>query len=204
MRSFMTLVESAVGGLDGSHNAVAAGRPARPDPAQQPQMRDLMHMLGDTHDMDEGEQEDVHGGADEPDSLPSVVGKAMHDAGMNVEPKWHQIQHLPSFMRTSLTALAQQVVASHTDTPVDQLQVLSDHVNSDVEMTALMTWVKRNGEKDEDTQSKFDASAGTDYVSDSQIWSAEGFTFMLVRDQMGQYVFAWPGSGHAGELAARI
>lgn len=128
-----------------------------------------------------------------PQNLPAIINTAVAASGMNIEPQWHMVKHLPGYMQSGIRALGRQIFAPFTDTPIEEIQVLSTLSNDDVEVKAMMTWIKRNAVKDDEAQIKFDNSPASRYGADVQIWNAEGFTFMVVKDPHGYYVYGWPG-----------
>ncbi|RYD66306.1 MAG: hypothetical protein EOP83_05405 [Verrucomicrobiaceae bacterium] len=168
-------------------------------------MRDIMSMVGDTQDEisdDEAAQRAGHtpGAATDgyrqpptPQNLPAIINTAVAASGMEIQPEWHMVKHLPGYMQSGIRALGRQLFGQFTDTPIEEIQVLSTLSNDDIEVKAMFTWLKRNAVKDDDAQIKFDNSPASRYGADVQIWNAEGFTFMCVKDQMGYYVYSWPG-----------
>jgi hypothetical protein len=122
------------------------------------------------------------------ENLPAVINTAVSTSGMHIEPKWHQIKHLPGYLADGIRAMGRAVFAPVTDTPIEDIQVLSTLSNDDVEVKAMATWLKRNGVRDDAMEMKFHEIL-PGYGADVQVWSAEGFKFIVVRDPMGHYIY---------------
>jgi hypothetical protein len=88
--------------------------------------------------------------------------------------------------------LGAEVFGAMTDTPIDDIQMVST-VNSPVtEVQALMSWIKHNGTRDDEAVVDF-GKIMPGYRAETQVWSVEDYTFLLVRDMQGHYVYGWPG-----------
>lgn len=189
--------------------------------AAQDDMRGIMQMVGDTQDEISDDEAARRAGHDSvghtdgmnepptPQNLPAIINTAVAASGMHIEPKWHMVRNLPGYMQSGIRALGRQLFGPFTDTPIEDIQVLSTLSNDDTEVKAMMTWIKRNGVKDDEAQIKFDNSPASRYGADVQIWNAEGFTFMVVKDPHGYYVYGWPGGrgtqvGHDAQPMARL
>jgi len=128
-----------------------------------------------------------------PQTLPAVVSRALLAEGeTRIVPEWHMVRHLPGYLKNAIRQLGRQVFAPFTDTPIEEIQVLSTLVNTDREVKAVMTWILRNGIRDDEAELDF-GRIMPDYSAKTQIWNVEGCTFMVVKDFAGHYVYAWPG-----------
>lgn len=172
-------------------------------------MRQVMHAIGNQKDTMSDEDAARHAGLDTtaptmgddmpktPQNLPAVINTAVAASGMHIEPQWHMVKHLPNYIQSGIRAMGRMIFGQFTDTPIEEIQVLSTLSNDDVEVKAMMTWIKRNAVKDDEAQIKFDNSPAAmfanQYGADVQIWNAEGYTFMVVKDPHGYYVYGWPG-----------
>ena len=127
-----------------------------------------------------------------PENLPAVISTAIARTDMNFEPEWHMVKHLPGYMSSAIRAVGRAVFRPITDTPIEEIQVISTLSNSETEVKAMAAWLKRHGVKDDEMAMRFhDLLPG--YGADIQVWNAEGYTFCVVRDPMGYYIYGWPG-----------
>lgn len=122
------------------------------------------------------------------ENLPMVINNQLSTDGMNIEPKWHMVRNLPGYMQQGIKALGQMVFAPFTSTPIEKIQVLSTLSNEEVEVKAMMTWIKRNGVRDDEAELEF-GEIMPGYSAQTQIWNADGYKFMVVKDFAGYYVY---------------
>jgi hypothetical protein len=128
-----------------------------------------------------------------PETLPAIVSRAMSvEGGAKIVPEWHMVRHLPGYLQSRIRQLGRQVFAPFTDTPIEDIQVLSTLSNPDRDVKAVATWIFRNGIRDDEAELEF-GQIMPDYKANTQIWNVEGFTFMVVKDFAGHYVYSWPG-----------
>lgn len=127
-----------------------------------------------------------------PQTLPAVVNNALAETGANITPEWHMVKHLSGYMQQAIRAMGRMIFAPFTNTPIEEIQVLSTLSNDEIEVKAMMTWIMRNGIRDDKAELQFNEILPA-YSAQTQIWNAEGATFMVVKDFAGIYVYAWPG-----------
>lgn len=131
-----------------------------------------------------------------PDNLPQVMNTALIEKGDSEvgtvrPPEWHMVKHLPGYLQQGIRAMGRMVFAPFTDTPIEDIQVMATLLNArDVQVMA--DFIRRNGMKDDEaTMEAHDIIPG--YGADIQVWNTEGYTFMLVKDHAGAYIYGWPG-----------
>ena len=129
------------------------------------------------------------------ENMPAKVNNEVATAA-GVDPEWHQVRNLPGYLKAAIRALGRQVFGQFTNTRIEDIQVLanlgeSGEPNSAREMNAVAGWLKDQGERDTDGEMNFQRSI-PDYGADFKIYSAEGYTFMIVKDEYGEYIYSWP------------
>ncbi len=128
-----------------------------------------------------------------PEELPAVISSAMTKAG-EVVPEWHMVKNLPGYMQQAIRKLGKMVFAQYTRTPIEKIQVLANlqgnGPNSEREMSAVANWAVENGTRA--TTGEIDFSVMPGYKADVVIYNVEGSQLMIVKDDFGQYVYAWP------------
>jgi hypothetical protein len=127
-----------------------------------------------------------------PENLPAIISTAVAQTGENIQPNWHMVKHLPGYMQNAIRTLGRSVFRAFTDTPIEDIQVLSTLSNSETEVRGMMAWIKHNGIRDDRAELDFDGTING-YGADVQIWNVEKYTFMLVKDFAGYYIYGWPG-----------
>lgn len=134
-----------------------------------------------------------------PENLPAVIQTAINrtdapEPGMPVfNPKWQMVRNLPGYMAQPIRALGRMIFSQFTDIPIDQINVMaSPMVNTAREVDMMTHWIRRYGVRDDEAEMDF-SQVMPGYQAQTQIWNAEGYTFMLVLDDMGHYIYSWPG-----------
>lgn len=138
------------------------------------------------------------------ENMPAVINKEI-SASSPVEPEWHQVKHLPGYLQQGIRAMGRQVFSTFTETPIEDIQVIANvggrGPNEVREINAVAGWLKDNAQRDTDGEMDFERSM-PDYKADFQIYKAQGFTFMLVQDFAGRYIYSWPSTNEQGTKGA--
>jgi hypothetical protein len=165
-------------------------------------MRDMMSRInvpmddhGDDYDLDYPEDipEPVT-----PENLPSVISKqiAMHDPNM-VNPTWHTVSNLPGNLSRAIRTLGRAVFGAFTRTPTSDITMIGNlggqGPNSSREVNTVAGWLKQNGREVDTANIDFDATI-PGYNAPIKQYSVGGVRFMMVKDQFGDYIYAWPES----------
>jgi hypothetical protein len=125
-------------------------------------------------------------------TLPAVVNRALTDAGSRIQPEWHMVKDLPGYMASAIRAMGRMVFEPFTDTPIEEIQVLSSLSNKEIEVKTVLTWLTRNAIRDDEAELTFQEIL-PGYAAKTQIWNTADATFMAVKDDHGIYVYGWPG-----------
>lgn len=144
-------------------------------------------------------------------NVPMVIDNAIQSAGIQ-NPEWHTIDNLPGYMQRAIRGMGRQLFSMFTSTPLENIQTIANvngqGPNTDAEMRAVAGWLKNSAED----LGKVDVSHGMaipGYEPDVREYRANGVRFQVVRDPMGQYIYAYPdkdartpaGQGEQGQLA---
>lgn len=143
--------------------------------------------------------------------VPAVISNAIRASGME-SPEWHGVRDLPGFQDSNIRGMGRSVFGMFTSTPVEQIQTIANvqgqGPNTDSEMRAVAAWLRNNatdlGDIDIDH-----GMAIPGYKPDVKEYSANGVRFHVVRDPMGQYIYAYPDKdarlgSPAGQQRGRI
>lgn len=126
------------------------------------------------------------------DNLPALVNKDIALTGGRVEPEWHQVKHLPGYMLNAIRAGGRQVFRQFTDTPIEDIQMICTipGMNPERDVKAVMAWVRTHAQPQDQAEMTF----GGGIKADVRLWQSAEFSFLLVKDPMGHYVYAWVNS----------
>jgi hypothetical protein len=122
------------------------------------------------------------------DNLPAIVNRDIALAGGRITPTWHQVKALPGYMLNQIRAGGRAVFRQFIDTPLEDIQMICTGMNDETEVKAVMHWVRRNGIADDAADMNFGGQ-----TAEVRLWKTEDFSFLLVKDFMGIYVYAWTG-----------
>ncbi len=124
------------------------------------------------------------------ENLPAIVNKDIALSGdTRVHPEWHQVKHLPGYMLNAIRAGGRKVFREFTDTPLEEIQMICTILNPEIEVRAVMNWVRHNGVPEKEVEMEF----GGGVTAKVRLWKTEDFSFLLVQDYMGVYIYAWAG-----------
>jgi len=126
--------------------------------------------------------------------VPAVINSAMQASGMQM-PEWHSISNLPGFRDRNIRGMGRQVFGMFTSTPVEQIQTMANvggqGPSTDAEMRAVAGWLRDNAEDLGVVDVGFGAAI-PGYHPDVKEYKINGVRFHVVRDPMGQYIYAYP------------
>jgi|GEM_PF-5548577 len=126
-----------------------------------------------------------------PDNLPAVISQAIVDSGHNFEVRWHAVRNLPGYMQSAIRAMGRAVFRPLTSTPIEDIYVVSTLSNTESEVKQVGSWIMKNGKRDDKMTLKFhDILPG--YEGEVRVWKVEGYTFIVVSDFMGNYIYGFP------------
>ncbi len=128
------------------------------------------------------------------ETMPDVINKEISKHAP-VEPDWHQIKNLPGYIKAAIRAMGRQVFGTFTKTKIEDIQVIANlggqGPNTEREINAVAGFLKDNGTRDTDGEMNFQRSI-PEYDAEFKMYSADGFTFMVVQDDYGDYIYSWP------------
>ena len=158
-------------------------------------MRDTLAKLDrsqfDAHDDDQ---------IDEPTppdtSVPAMISKAIAQTG-SVSPEWHTVSNLPGNADRVIRQLGKQLFGAFTRTPTDDITVIANlggrGPNTTQEVNSVAAWIVKHGRKVDSAKIDF-SQIMPGYTAQTEHYSAGGVRFELVKDEYGQYIYAWPES----------
>jgi hypothetical protein len=175
------------------------------------QMRDMLNRIDMNQDDEIDDAEAARraglGGAERPEpgqrfevdrvrpaDVPMVLNNQLRAAGEQM-PEWHTINNLPGYMQRAIRGMGRQMFGMMTRTPLEQIMTIANvngqGPNTDAEMRAVAAYLVQNGQDLGPVQIGF-GQAIPGYEPDVREYTAMGMRFHVVRDQMGQYIYAYP------------
>ncbi|MEI7608731.1 MAG: hypothetical protein WCJ64_15240 [Rhodospirillaceae bacterium] len=124
--------------------------------------------------------------------LPAVISAAITRSGTKLQPRWLMVKDLPAMGRKAIQALGGAVFVQFTDTPIERIQTMTTLTNSEADVRAMLGWLKANAVHDEVARMDFSQTI-PGYSAEVHIWKAEGYSFLVMQDFAGTYIYAWPG-----------
>lgn len=133
-----------------------------------------------------------------PQSLPAIIKHSMEvSTGTEVDIDWHMVKQLPGYMSSAIRAMGRQVFAPFTSTAIEDIQVLANlngsGPNSDQEIDAISKYVSGAGEPNVQAELFF-SKVIPGYSAKVVAFDCDGYTFLLVKDFAGKYVYSWPAA----------
>lgn len=126
--------------------------------------------------------------------VPAVISTAMRAAGVQ-SPEWHTVNNLPGFANKNIRGMGRNLFSMFTSTPLGQIKTIANvngqGPNTDEEVRAVAGWLMNNAEDLGDIELDH-TMAIPGYAPDVKEYKANGIRFHVVRDPMGQYIYAYP------------
>jgi hypothetical protein len=130
------------------------------------------------------------------ENLPVVANKALAAAG-TVTPTFHQVANLPGNMSRGIRTMGKQLFRMFTRTPTEDIYMIGNVAgmgpNSGREMNAVAGYLRDKGQNMGVGDLEFDQVI-PGYNAEVSQFKANGIRWLLVRDEFGEYVYAWPES----------
>ena len=130
------------------------------------------------------------------ENLPVVANKALAAAG-RVEPTFHQVANLPGNMSRGIRTMGKQLFRMFTRTPTENIymigNVMGQGPNSGRELNAVAGYLRDKGQNMGVGDLDFEQMI-PGYHADVNQFKANGIRWLVVRDEFGEYVYAWPES----------
>ena len=130
----------------------------------------------------------------EPGTDLAVISREIANFG-DIEPEWHEVRNLPGYMSNAIRAMGRAVFGQFTNTPIENINVIANlqgnGPNSDTELAVVARYMRKYGQLDQEMSLDFEQTM-PGYTGDVKIYKTNNYTFCVVVDFMGKYVYAWP------------
>lgn len=150
----------------------------------------------DDHGVDEPENAVVPHEPITPDHVPATISRAIAMTDPHaINPTWHAVAHLPGNMSRAILTLGKALFRSFTRTPTEDIVMIGNvggqGPNSTREVNSVANWVREHGHEVDDANIDFGQTI-PGYSAHVKHYVANGIRFKIVRDQFGDYIYAWP------------
>lgn len=172
-------------------------------------MRDLMSKMDIPDDALATEPDIEVGVATTADNVPAVISKALKTMGSEVgdpttiNPEFHQVKNLPGYLSKPIRVMGRETFKPFTRTPVEDITVIANVMgqgpNSEREVAGVAKWLKTNATEVDRAEMDYGASM-PGYKANTISYSASGIRFLVVKDQFGGYIYAWPETDSVKQL----
>lgn len=126
--------------------------------------------------------------------VPAAIGNAMVAAGYQ-NPEWHTINNLPGYMQRAIRGMGRQFFGMITDTPLEQILTIANvegqGPNTNSEIRSVAAWLLANAEALPTMKVSYGMTI-PGYEPEVREFRANGVRFHVVKDPMGQYIYAYP------------
>lgn len=167
---------------------------------------DMADMLGRLRNIEISPDLEAYPEPEEPETLPSVevktknlpavASQALMATGME-SPDFHRVANLPGNMSMAIRQLGKSLFGSLTRTPTKDIHVVANlggqGPNTTREVNAVAGYLKKHGTNLGPGEIDFD-QVMPGYRAQTNLFSAAGIRWMLVRDDFGSYIYCWPES----------
>lgn len=131
-----------------------------------------------------------------PDHVPATISRAIAMTDPHaINPTWHAVAHLPGNMSRAILTLGKALFRAFTKTPTEEIVMIGNvggqGPNSTREVNAVANWVREHGHEVDDANIDFDQTI-PGYSAQVKHYVANSIRFKIVRDQFGDYIYAWP------------
>jgi len=146
----------------------------------------------------------THGAAPEikptSQNLPAIIQTALATLGKKlkgIDPadiEWHMVKHLPGYLAKPIRTMGRKVFEPFTKTPIEDIQVIANvggGPNTDAEINAISKYVTSHGTRERDIELAFEKVL-PGYNAQVVVYNCLGYTFFLVKDFAGNYIYSWP------------
>lgn len=128
------------------------------------------------------------------ENLPTVANNALRAVG-TVTPTFHQVANLPGNMSRGIRTMGKQLFRMFTTTPTEDVYMIGNVMgmgpNNSREMNAVAGYLRQKGQNMGVGDLDFDQII-PGYNADVSQYKANGIRWLLVRDEFGDYIYAWP------------
>jgi hypothetical protein len=146
----------------------------------------------------------------DPEPVPptNTTEVAIYEAMDDIVPyendiQWYPAEALPGVRKDIIRMMGKKIFSHYTKAPMDQIFAIATLVNPEERVAVMYAGLKKKGQFVSDVQYDFEAVM-PGYVAEAKVYRYKGLEFLLVKDFMGYYVYAWDKSSSllsAGEDA---
>jgi hypothetical protein len=136
-----------------------------------------------------------------PENLPATISRMMTmknsnaSKNSNMEPRFFMVKDLPGYLQGPIRQLGKSIFSAFTTVPLDKINVCANLGGqgpcTSHELNVMTGWLKRNAVKRDEAVLDF-SKIMPGYDANCILYDAEDFSFLVVKDDMGDYIYSWP------------
>ena len=128
-----------------------------------------------------------------PETLPSIISNEVANSmGEEMHFDWMMIKQLPGYLQAGIRSLGRQVFRQWTNTPIEDIQILSTITADQTSVKYMAAWITKFGHKIDESTLTFHQMGGIE--AHCTIWTYEGMDFLIQKDFSGYYIYAFPAA----------
>jgi hypothetical protein len=137
-----------------------------------------------------------------PNLLPKVISTSLLAAGYQY-PEFHAIKNLPGYLRSGIRAIGRKVFEPFTKTKIEDIYVIANLNNSgpntELELNSVAKFLHDHGTRNPKYEiTFFEKIPG--YEAEAMLYTYLNYTFLLVKDHAGHYIYVWPSTDNRVKL----
>lgn len=125
------------------------------------------------------------------DNLQDIINDAMRKDGQFIPITWIKLIQLPNAQRELLLKLAPYIFKECTSIRFTQILTTSSMIIPRANAVKLIEWIRKDGKRIPHQNFDF-SNIIPGYTAKEQLWEKEGYSFLLVKDDQGYYIYGWP------------
>ena len=134
----------------------------------------------------------------EPATPTNTTEVAIYEAMDDIVPyendiQWYPAAALPGVRKDIVRMMGKKIFSHYTKAPMDQIFAIATLVNPEERVAVMYAGLKKKGQFVSDVQYDFEATM-PGYAAEAKVYRYKGLEFLLVKDFMGYYVYAWDKS----------
>lgn len=113
------------------------------------------------------------------------------ETGIIFPTLWRQLKQMPAHVLNNIRQIGRSIFGRLTDTPLEEIFTLSTVFGDDDEdVRRMIEWLQKYGVKQQYTPYDF-SNVMPGYKTKELLYNVDEYQFLIVRDAMGSYIYAW-------------
>ncbi len=147
-------------------------------------------------DLPADDVDSVGAGDADPEEPTNALAKTTKDvrAAGKAKADWMGVDQLPGYMQTGIRRMGRVVFSPLTRTKLENISILANlgghGPNKQMELNAVAHYAMKNATETRDLSMQFGEMI-PGYEPEAKLYVTPHDTYLVVRDEMGQYIYSW-------------